>query len=144
MTDKELSKLNRKELLEILLEISKENDSLRNEIADLKEQLKIKTEALEKNQSLDLLTNKIDDILNNRVIVNTITKEEKLIQNNKKEEKEKNEIVYDNDSYKTSLKKVNNDDYWDQLVNRLEDFIDDHHHLSHYINLESILENDDE
>lgn len=39
MTDKELRKLNRRELLELLLEQSRENERLREELEQTKEQL---------------------------------------------------------------------------------------------------------
>lgn len=42
MTDKELRKLRRAELLEILIEQSKENERLKKELADVKRQLESK------------------------------------------------------------------------------------------------------
>lgn len=52
MTDKELKKLNRAELLELLLEQVEENEALRAEIAGLKEQLADRTIKIENAGSI--------------------------------------------------------------------------------------------
>ena len=48
MDDKELRKLNRQEILEILLEVTKENESLKEELQETKKLLKSRTLTLEK------------------------------------------------------------------------------------------------
>ena len=48
MTDKEVSKLNRRDLLELLLETQTENETLQKNCADLKNQLVVLREALKK------------------------------------------------------------------------------------------------
>ena len=50
MTDKEVSKLNRRDLLELLLETQTENESLRTDCEALKQQVSSLTEALEKSE----------------------------------------------------------------------------------------------
>ena len=52
MTDKELKRLSRTELLELLLEQVEENEALRAEISDLKEQLADRVIKLEKAGSI--------------------------------------------------------------------------------------------
>lgn len=52
MTSKELKRLSRSDLLEMLLELSRENDTLRKENADLLKRLKDRTLTIEKSGSL--------------------------------------------------------------------------------------------
>lgn len=68
MTDKELKKLSRLELLEILLEETKENEKLRAEIAILENEKKFLTE----EKRLFEITNQMDSALSqvNRLVAN--------------------------------------------------------------------------
>lgn len=50
MTDREVSKLNRRDLLELLLEAQTENDTLRNSCDELKQQAASLSEALQKSE----------------------------------------------------------------------------------------------
>ena len=52
MTEKELRKLNRRELLELLLEVSRERESLQEQLDQAKEQLNDRTIALEESGSI--------------------------------------------------------------------------------------------
>lgn len=52
MTDKELSKLNRRELLEILLKLRKKNDELEKELEETKTKLADKELKIEKSGSI--------------------------------------------------------------------------------------------
>ena len=52
MTEKELKRLHRRDLVEILLELSKENDRLRKEIASMESQLNDRTIAIAEAGSL--------------------------------------------------------------------------------------------
>lgn len=66
MTDKELKKLSRLELLELLLEVSKENETLKEKI----EELKIENEKARSIENLSAATHKIESALK---YANTLT-----------------------------------------------------------------------
>ena len=59
MTDKELRKLSRLELLEMLLDVSKENENLKDKIAKLNKE----NEAAKSIENLTVTTNQVNDIL---------------------------------------------------------------------------------
>ncbi len=59
MTDKELKKLSRLELLELLLEVSKENEKLKEKI----EELKIGNKTTQNIENLSVVTRQAEDIL---------------------------------------------------------------------------------
>lgn len=62
MEDKELRKLNRQELLEILLEVTKENEQLKAELADTKKKLDSKWYRLKKAGNIAEASLELNDV----------------------------------------------------------------------------------
>lgn len=157
MTDKEVSKLNRKELLEILLCMSKENEQLKKEIEELKEELKsrriiiensgsIAEAALKLNGIFEAAQQSADQYLEN---IRELTEQPKLLK--EKDEiptvvEDTNEInlLFDNreefiKEYEEKERKITlsyydgSSDYYNELLKRLETFCDEHTDLKDII-----------
>lgn len=140
MTDKELSKLNRRELLEILLEISRENDALKEEIERLKNELSQKELLLSQSGSLSEIIDKIHDTFNqvqSGVRVNDYpipeSKKEVIVQKSFIENKE--EVNMQEEAQYSYVEKMSGSS-WDSILNRFESYVNNNKVLKETIDFD--------
>lgn len=109
MTDKELRKLSRLELLELLLEASKENKKLKEEIDTLKSE----KQAADNIETLSLVTRQVENALkyaNNLTDTLKTSSQDPTLPDVKSKKQSKADVLTDSEIYKRMLRFFANND----------------------------------
>ena len=138
MTDQELKKLHRSDLLELLIAQEKENEQLRSQIAQLKRRLEDRTIALEQAGSIAEASLQINGVfqaaqdaaaqyLEN--IQRLSGEQEKVCARMEEESKKKARALLLKTEERCRAREREADAYWDNISVKLQKFYDDHEGL---------------